>query len=142
MTDDPKIDGWHKALAIALACIPFEDRTEVLQRLTSDHQDAIRERQQLEAGEIQPFKTFNASQLLGKPIPPRGPMMAAASIMVQVLVRAIRNSHAPERASAILFREHRDGTGSGWLPDYLDGLPGITVDRDRCIQIATKGLPV
>jgi hypothetical protein len=138
MTDDPKIDGWHKALAMALACVPFETRGEVLQRLAGEHEARLSERQQLEAGDIKPFKTVCASEWAGKPIPPRGPMMAAASIMVQVLVRAIRNSHSPERASAILFREQRHGTGSGWLPDYLDGLPGLTVDRDRCIAIAAR----
>ncbi len=60
--------------------------------------------------------------------------------MVQSLVRFITNNHAPERAAAILFREHRapgfHGTGSGFLPDYLDGLPGLTVDHGRCIKIA------
>jgi hypothetical protein len=137
MTDDPKIDGWHKALAMALACVPFETRGEVLRRLAGEHEARLSQRQQLEAGEITPFKTVCASEWAGKPLAPRGPMMAATSIMVQILVRAIRNGHSPERASAILFREHRNGTGSGWLPDYLDGLPGITVDRDRCIKIAS-----
>jgi hypothetical protein len=142
MTDDPKIDGWHKALAMALACVPFETRGEVLQRLVGEHEARLRERQQMEStGEIPPFQPVCVSEWIGKPIPPRGPVMAAASIMVQVLVRAIRNSHAPDRASAILFREHRHGTGSGWLPDYLDGLPGLTVDRDRCIAIARERQP-
>jgi hypothetical protein len=31
---------------------------------------------------------------------------------------------------------HTNGTGSGWLPDYLDGLPAIKVDLKQAAAIA------
>ena len=58
--------------------------------------------------------------------------------MVQVLTRSITNNFSKEDAAKVLFREHRHGTGSGWLPDYLDGLPGIEVDRETCAAIADE----
>jgi len=135
-----EIDGWRKALALALDCIPATLRADVLAQLLAEQQAKAEARDASEliaAGEIRPFKTFNAANWEGVPLPPpRGPEMAAASVMVQTLVRSIANSHSKQGAAAILFREHRRGAGSGWLPDYLDGLPGITVNRDKCVQIA------
>ena len=59
----------------------------------------------------------------------------ATSVIVQVLVRDIANCHSKADAAAVLFRNHHGrGTGSCWLPDYLDGLPGIIVDRKLCIE--------
>ena len=34
--------------------------------------------------------------------------------------------------------EHREGSGSGWLPDYLDGLPAIKVDITKAAKIAEQ----
>jgi hypothetical protein len=34
--------------------------------------------------------------------------------------------------------EHREGSGSGWLPDYLDGLPGIKVDIKKAAELAEQ----
>jgi hypothetical protein len=129
MTDTEKLIVWREAIQKALYCVPFEDREEVLRQLTAKHAAGL-------AGPR--FKVISFQDLTA----PRetdglwNPIIKVSSLIVQVLVRSITNNHSPERASAILFREHRDGTGSGWLPDYLDGLPGITVDRDRCIKIA------
>ena len=59
--------------------------------------------------------------------------------MVQVLTRSITNNFSKEDAAKVLFRRQgRDGTGSRWLPDYLDGLPGIEVDRETCAAIADE----
>jgi hypothetical protein len=121
MTDTEKLIIWREAIQKALYCVPFEDREEVLRQLTAKHAADL-------AGPR--FKVISFQDLTAPC------ETEASSLIVQVLVRSITNNHSPERASAILFREHRDGTGSGWLPDYLDGLPGITVDRDRCIAIA------
>jgi len=60
----------------------------------------------------------------------------AVSLIIQTLVRSITNSHSSADAAMILFQEHRMGTGSGWLPDYLDGLPGLDVDLKRCRAIS------
>ena len=54
----------------------------------------------------------------------------ATSVIVQVLVRDIANSHSKADAAAVLFRNHHGrGTGSGWLPDYLDGLQPQALHR-------------
>lgn len=53
----------------------------------------------------------------------------AKSAAAQILIRAVRNGHSPEVAARILFRQHRMGGGSGWLAHYLDGLPGVAIDR-------------
>jgi hypothetical protein len=50
-------------------------------------------------------------------------IMRLKSLLVQVFVRDITNNHSKADAAAILFVEHRHGTGSGWLPDYLRDLP-------------------
>jgi hypothetical protein len=110
-----------------------ELRDEVLRRLVAKRA----------AGAKGPrFKVMCFSELM-QPTDSDGlwnPIARATSVMVQTLVRFITNNHSPERAAAIMFREHHGasfrGTGSGFLPDYLDGLPGLTVDRDECIKIA------
>lgn len=62
--------------------------------------------------------------------------MTFKSLVVQTFVREITNNHSNEDAARILFREHPDGNGSGWLPDYLDGLPAVSVDLKRAAQLA------
>ena len=134
---DPASDNviiWREAMQKALHCVPDELRDEVLRRLVAKRAaDAAGPR----------FRAISIPELM-QPTDSDGlwnPIARAASVMAQTLVRFIRNNHSPERAAAILFREHRGpgfrGTGSGFLPDYLDGLPGLTVDRDKCVQIAT-----
>jgi hypothetical protein len=136
MTDAEKLIVWREAIQRALYCVPFEHREEVLRQLTAKHAAGL-------AGPR--FKVFSFEKLTA-PSETDGiwnPIMRASSLIVQVLVRTITSNHSPERASAILFREHREGTGSGWLPDYLDGLPGITVDRERiAIAMAEAGKTV
>ena len=61
---------------------------------------------------------------------------ALVSLIIQTLVRSITNSHSSDDAATILFREHQLGTGSGWLPDDLNGLPGLDVDLKRCRAIS------
>jgi hypothetical protein len=135
MTDQASDDViiWREAMQKALHCVPFELRDEVLRQLAA--------KRAAEAGAPR-FKAVSVSELM-QPTDSDGlwnPIARAASVMVQTLVRFITNNHSPERGAAILFREHRGttfrGTGSGFLPDYLDGLPGLTVDRDECIKIA------
>jgi hypothetical protein len=124
---------WREAMQRALHCVPYELRDEVLRQLVA--------KRAAEAAEPR-FKAISVSELM-QPTDSEGlwnPITRATSVMVQTLVRFITNNHSRERGAAILFREHRGpgfkGTGSGFLPDYLDGLPGITVDRDQCIKIA------
>jgi hypothetical protein len=63
-------------------------------------------------------------------------IMQFKSLIIQVFLRNITNSHSKEDAAKILFMGHSNGTGSGWLPDYLDGLPAIKVDLEKAAVIA------
>jgi hypothetical protein len=119
---------WREAMQKALDCVPFEIRNEVLRQLSDKQKAGAKSRfKVISLGELQPTDSDGLWN----------PIARASSVVVQRLVRFIRNNHSPQRAAGIMFREHRDelfrGTGSGFLPDYLDGLPGITVDRDKCI---------
>jgi hypothetical protein len=117
---------WLKALEKALFCMPRNVRLEVLQSLT--------------AGELErrekPFELISIADFDLASLDNWPAVKEAQSLIVQVLVRSIANNHSPDEAARVLFREHQTGTGSGWLPDYLDGLPGITVDLKRCRVIS------
>jgi hypothetical protein len=127
LADDQNVAVWFAALEDVLFCVPRCFRLEALRRLI----DSEKERQAdgpirfWTFSDIDPaeFRCWRAEK-------------EAASLIVQVLTRSITNNHSPDDAAKVLFREHRMGTGSGWLPDYLDGLPGITVDLKRCQGIA------
>ena len=111
------VDTWTIAMESALACVPADLRLDVLRKLMDDETERRRH----------PFlfgwkKRSHA-------------VIEATSVIVQVLVRDIANCHSKADAAAVLFRNHHGrGTGSCWLPDYLDGLPGIIVDRKLCIE--------
>ena len=134
MTTDQQAFAWFKALNNILeSCVPNSVRLDVLRRLTDDEIE-----RQKKAGELQ---IYTAAEFVNDPkfreyLKYHGEVMEAYSIIIQVLTRLITNNHSPEDAAKILFREHRRGTGSRWLPDYLDNLPGIEVDRKLCLQIA------
>lgn len=128
-TADRAIEVWTEVLGDALYCVPREIREQVLSALLE--RERAREPIQIvrisdfDAGE---FKNYHAEK-------------EAVSLMVQVLTRSITNNFSKDDAAKVLFREHRNGTGSGWLPDYLDGLPGIKVNRDKCAAIADAAGP-
>lgn len=114
-------DIWIMAMESALACVSADLRLDVLRKLTDDETELRR----------QPF-LFGWKRR-------SNPVDEATSVIVQVLVRDIANCHSKADAAAVLFRNHhRRGTGSCWLPDYFDGLPGITVDRKRCIEVSER----
>jgi hypothetical protein len=128
--DERTIAVWFKAMENVLFCLPPAVRLEVLHRLTASEIERIQCRKNeiiqlisLADFDLATFENWRA-------------VKEAASLIIQVLVRSITNNHSPNDAAKVLFREHRRGTGSGWLPDYLDGLPGITVDLKRCHTIS------
>lgn len=53
------------------------------------------------------------------------------SLIIQVFTRDITNDNSPEGAARLLFMHHANGNGSGWLPDYLDGLPALKIDLKK-----------
>jgi hypothetical protein len=124
---DENVAVWSAALEDVLFCVPRNLRLEALRRLISSEE----ERQS--AG---PLRFWTVADLDAAEFKYWHAEKEAASLIIQVLVRSITNNHSEADAARVLFREHRGGTGSGWLPDYLDGLPGITVDLKRCQAIA------
>jgi hypothetical protein len=63
-------------------------------------------------------------------------IMRFESLVVQVFTRNITNNHSKEDAANVLFARHRNGHGSGWLVDYLHGLPALYIDREQAAAIA------
>jgi len=125
--DDQNVAVWFAALEDVLFCVPRDFRLEVLRRLISS------EEERLVAG---PLRFWTFSDIDAAEFKYWRAEKEAASLIVQVLVRSITNNHSRDDAAKVLFREHHMGTGSRWLPDYLDGLPGIKVDLKRCQAIA------
>jgi hypothetical protein len=130
--DERTIAVWFKAMESVLFCLPPAVRLDVLHRLmTSEIERIERENEPIR---LKSFADFDLATLENWHA-----VKEAASLIIQVLVRSITNNHSPDDSAKVLFREHRRGTGSGWLPDYLDGLPGITVDLKRCEVISNSG---
>jgi hypothetical protein len=138
---------WREAIHEALLCVPANIRGEVLRQIA----DKLAARQtsagQMKAWTLEAMKVeaeaenkeWDAGEDTGLPPPREAQIFEAQSVIVQVFTRAITNHHSSAGAAAILFRPHRErgqGTGSGWLPDYLDNLAGITVDRSKCVDLA------
>jgi hypothetical protein len=124
---DEHVAVWFAALEDVLFCVPRDFRLEALRRLISSEE----ERQSADSLRVWTVSDFDPAEFKFWHAEKE-----AASLIIQVLVRSITNNHSKDDAARVLFREHRMGTGSGWLPDYLDGLPGITVDLKRCQAIA------
>jgi hypothetical protein len=106
---------WFGALKRVLFCVPTSVRLEVLRKLTDS---------EIERQKEPPVTVINASEFVyPREFEYRRPQHEAVSLII-MLVRSITSSHSPDEAAKVLFREHRRGTGSGWLPDYLDRLTG------------------
>jgi hypothetical protein len=122
-TDEQDVSTWVGAIELATFCVPPKLRLEVLCRLLdneSERHDRIITRYNFDPAKLKNWHAENE----------------AVSLIIQTLVRSITNSHSSDDAATILFREHRMGTGSGWLPDDLNGLPGLDVDLKRCRAIS------
>jgi hypothetical protein len=124
---DENVAVWFAALVDVLFCVPRDFRLEALRRLIGGEE----ERQC-----TGPLKFWTFSDIDLAEFKYWRAEKEAARLIIRVLVRSITNNHSKDDAARVLFREHRMGTGSGWLPDYLDGLPGVTVDLKRCQAIA------
>jgi hypothetical protein len=122
------ISVWFEALENVLFCVPPAFRLEVLRRLMASET----ERQE------KPIQFLSFSDLELIDFTNRHAAEEAVSLIIQVLVRSITSDHSPDDAAKVLFREHRMGTGSGWLPDYLNGLPGVRVNLKRCRTISAS----
>jgi len=126
---DRAIEIWTEALGDVLAfCIPSEIREQVLRALLEEQKERGTTAKPFKLGKLDPEK-YHAKK-------------EARSLMIQVMTRSITNNISKEDAAKVLFRRQgRGGTGSRWLPDYLDGLPGIEVDKKKCADIADTAGP-
>jgi hypothetical protein len=118
-TDEQDVSTWVGAIELATFCVPPKLRLEVLSRLLdneSERHDRIITRYTFDPAKLKNWHAENE----------------AVSLIIQTLVRSITNSHSSDEAAAILFREHRMWSDIGWLPDCLNGLPGLDVDLKRC----------
>jgi hypothetical protein len=149
MTTERDVIVWREAIYEALLCVPAAIRGEVFKQIADKLAARQASANQMKAWTLEDMKAeaelkneeWNAGENTELPPPRNARIFEAQSVIVQVLTRAIRNSHSPATAAAILFRQHRTGAGSRWLPDYLDGLPAIKIDRAKAAQIAMAEAP-
>jgi hypothetical protein len=112
------ITAWMEVINQLLFLAPNEMRIEILEKALEQERERVRE----------PFKIIDASELNDMDIPPRPSDIQAA--LAYTFTRTIRNNHAPAAAAKLLFDTcHAAAPGSGWMLDYLDGLPGIKVEE-------------
>jgi hypothetical protein len=108
------IAAWMEVIDQLLFLAPSELRIAIL--------EAALERERAR----EPFKIIDASELKDMDIPPRPSDIQAA--LAYTFTRSICNSHSKQTAAKLLFETRHDAApGSGWMLDYLDGLPGIKV---------------
>jgi hypothetical protein len=154
MTAERTIIVWREAIYEVLLCVAPELRAQVLAGVGDKQAAATVRREQIAAADILPAgitlkdmkaevaaeaEEWDAGEDDDLPPPREARIFEAQSVIVQVLTRTITNHHSAAQAAAILFRPHRErgeGTGSGWLPDYLDNLAGVTIDRAKCTDLA------
>jgi hypothetical protein len=123
-------EAWVEVFDDILCLVPEEIRAEVLTLVVRNNEA---ERKEAEAngglgksiylseshGDLPGIRHWNA-------------IMRLESLVIQALTRNITNNNSPEEAAKFLFAEHPHGHGSGWIVEYLEGLPGIKVDK-ACI---------
>jgi hypothetical protein len=126
------VEAWAKVFRDILYLVPGELRAELLTLVVQNDEAERKEAGLLKVSEINTdapgLRHWDAG-------------MQLRSLVIQVLVRQIRNSNSPEEVAKLLFAEHPHGHGSGWIVEYLEGLPGIKVDRARIIALIGQSTP-
>lgn len=131
-TDDDvrDVEAWAAVIADLFRLVPVEQRAAVLALAVKNEEAERRDR----------FKPINIDDISldcerrePNTIPPRAlnTIFRLEALVIQVFVRNIVADSSPEDAAAILFARQPHGHGSGFLTDYLDGLPrhtGVTTD--------------
>jgi hypothetical protein len=118
---------------------------DVLRRVPHDKREAVLAMviKNEKAEQRKPFIMTSAEVMDGFTESPRirfrDALMRLKSKVVCTFARDISNNHSKQDAARILFADHR-GTipGSGWLPDYLDGLPGLSVNRKNIAAMSEE----
>jgi len=120
-SDDVKnVEAWAEVITDVLDLVPIDRRAKVL-ALALQNEEAERAEREARDGAL---AVLFLEQLQALPLEPVDEtIMRLKSLVVQVFVRRIRNSHSPKVAAQILFAQHRYGRGSGLLGDYILDLP-------------------
>jgi len=119
---DPNIEAWAVVLRDALYCADQETREAILSRA---HELIAADRRQ--RGKIM---EMNADDL-GPGVLFRTEAMKLKASVIASFMRSIRNNHSPREAGRILFAHHARAEGSGYIADYLDGVPGVSIDQRK-----------
>jgi len=114
--DIENLEAWAEIIRNVLWHVPPDRRGQVLS-LTTEREEA--ERQEREESPGLKFMTLNEDWANTPGARHRNAIMRLKSLLVQVFVRDIANNHSQQEAADILFVQHRHGTGSGLLEDYL-----------------------
>lgn len=102
-----------EAIEDALFSIPRDQRLDVLAEVTRiTAADLARPR----------FRAHTLAELSAMTFRPQRGVMKIKSLIVQRFVRDITNNASPRNAAKILFQQHKNGTGSGRLLDYIGDL--------------------
>jgi hypothetical protein len=134
--DDPEIAVAVEVLEDLLHLVEPDKRLEVLTTAVAKEEVA---REKREVSKLDWMSMDEASMAAYRASPGFrywNRIMRFKSLIIQVFTRDITNDHSAEDAAKILFTQHRNGNGSGWLPDYLDGLPALKVDLKKAASIS------
>ena len=124
--DIENVEAWAEVFKAVLYLVPMDRRAAVLALATKNENAERKERERSEGAlEYVDISKWDDS---APGLRHWNAIMRLMSLVVQVLVRRIRNNHSPKDAAQILFARHPHGSGSGELRDYLEGLPGPTSD--------------
>lgn len=117
--DIDNVEAWVEIVEDMLWLAPADRRADILE-LAFAKEKASRNERAKHDGFI--VYSFNDLDMNTPGVRHWNAIMRLKSLVVQVFIRNITNEHSPEDAAAILFADHRYGTGSGRLSEYLDNL--------------------
>lgn len=125
---DQECEVWRDIVEDVLSLVPREKRMDILLLAVEQEKESIAEH------ERNPMGMFCAADLSEKFAESSysrnyGAIQRATALVAYTFVRTITNNNSPADAAKLLFSHHGDGPGSGYLIEYLDGLPGIKVTR-------------
>src|SRR5262249_43163963 len=119
--DINNIEAWAEIIEDMLYFVPFESRMQVLQLAVAKHEANV-----AEVVEHGPWRPVSAAEMANTDTPGLrhwNAIMRLKSLIIQVFTRNISNNHKSTDAAKLLFAQHRYGTGSRYLGDYIDNLP-------------------
>jgi hypothetical protein len=132
--DDLEIAAWTTVIEDLLSLIDMDKRSAVL--AAAVRQEAEEHQKRVENGSFLRADLLELNKMFSKAAARHSRKVMRLRSLV-AFVRTIINSHSSEQAARILFADPyaRRGCTAGGLADYLDGLPGITVDIQRAYEL-------